>query len=101
MAEIIWSERATLDVENIYDYIFQDSFAYAQIVSERIIQSVERLQQFPDSGRHLSEFPHLPYREVISGIYRIIYYHDYRHDKVHVTTVVHGSRILRASFFLE
>lgn len=61
MAELIWSERAISDIENIYDYIANDSPMYAQLNAKNIITSVERLQVFPESGRHLSEFPHLPH----------------------------------------
>jgi plasmid stabilization system protein ParE len=76
MAELIWSERAVLDVEHIYDYIANDSPMYARLTTESIIRSVERLQQFPVSGRGLPEFPELLYTEVIIGNYRVIYKHD-------------------------
>lgn len=94
MAELIWSERAISDVENVYDYIANDSPMYARLTSENIIGSVERLQSFPESGHHLPEFPQLPYKEVIIGNFRVIYKYDSGTDEVKIVTVVHGSRLL-------
>ncbi len=101
MAELIWSERAILDMENIYDYIANDSPMYAQLNAKSIIKSVERLQMFPESGRHLPEFPHLPHREVIVGNYRVIYRYDSERAEVKIVTVVHGSRLLIETFLTE
>ncbi|HCC68932.1 MAG TPA: type II toxin-antitoxin system RelE/ParE family toxin [Nitrospiraceae bacterium] len=99
MAELTWSERSILDVEDIYDYIAHDSVLYAKYQAENIINAVERLRQFPESGRHIPEFPNLPHREVIMGSYRIIYRYDVNKNEVKVVTVIHGSRLLTATFF--
>jgi plasmid stabilization system protein ParE len=55
---------------------------------------VERLTDFPASGRPLPEFPQLPYRELIIGSYRCIYRYDGVAGNVMMVTVVHGSRLL-------
>ncbi len=73
MAKLIWSDDAILDMEGIYDYIARDSPLYARYQVERICTSIERLQQNPESGRHIPEFPHLLHREVIVDNYRVIY----------------------------
>jgi toxin ParE1/3/4 len=101
MAELIWSERAILDMENIYDYIANDSPTYAQLNAKSIVRSVERLQMFPESGRHLPEFPHLPHREVIAGNYRVVYRYESKNNEVKIITVVHGSRLLTETFLTE
>ena len=101
MAELIWGDVAISDLENIYDYIAHDSPMYAQLTSESIIKSVERLQSFPESGRHLPEFPQLTYREVITGNYRAVYNYNSDNDKVKIITVVHGSRLLKEEFITE
>lgn len=95
MAEIIWSEEAILAMEDIYDYIAHDSPLYAKYQIESIKKSVERLQQFPESGRHIPEFPHLPHREIITGNYRIIYRYDANNQEIRIVTVAHGARLLR------
>jgi plasmid stabilization system protein ParE len=94
MVEIIWSDKAVIDLELIHDYISADSPFYARVQIERIFKSVERLKSFPESGRTLPEFPYLPYREVIVGSYRCIYLFGQTTDYVHLVTVVHGSRML-------
>lgn len=99
MATLIWSERAIADMENIYDYIANDSQVYAQLNAETIIKSVERLKRFPGSGRHLPEFPNLPHREVIVGNYRVIYRYNSKSGKVNIVAVVHGSRLLKNVLF--
>lgn len=101
MAELIWSDRALSDLENIFDYIASDSRRYAQYTVQNIFKAPERLQMFPDSRRHLPEFPNLPHRELILGNYRIIYRHDAEQDMVKVVTVVHGSRLLKETFLTE
>lgn len=101
MAELIWSERAISDMENIYDYIANDSPLYAQLNSEGIVKSVERLQEFPESGRHLPEFPQMPHREVIVGKYRVVYCYDSNSNEVKIITVVHGARLLTEVVFTE
>lgn len=99
MAELIWTEEAILDIESIYDYIARDSSRYAKYQVESIVNSAERLRQFPESGRYLPEFPDLPHREVITGNYRVIYRFDANINQVKIVTVVHGSRLLRETYF--
>lgn len=94
MAELIWSERAIADLEEIYDYIAADSSMYARFQTENITSAAERLPYFPESGRHLPEFPYLPHREVISGNYRVIYRYDAAADEIKIVTVVHGRRLI-------
>lgn len=101
MAELIWSERALSDLENIYDYIAEDSELYAIYTIQNIFKTAERLQMFPESGRHLPEFPDFPHRELILGNYRIIYRYDAEQNAVKVITVVHGSRLLKEIYLTE
>ena len=99
MATLIWTESAIADMENIYDYIANDSPVYAQLNAEAIIKSVERLKRFPESGRCLPEFPNLLHREVIVGNYRVVYRYDSNGSKVNIIAVVHGSRLLENVLF--
>ena len=101
MAKLIWSERAISDLENIYDYIAADSPRYAQYTIQNIFQSTERLETFPDSGRHLPEFPNIPHRELILANYRIIYRYDDNELAIKIITVIHGSRLLKEGFLKE
>jgi plasmid stabilization system protein ParE len=94
MAEIIWSDKSVTDLELIHDYITADSPFYARVQIERIFKSVKRLNSFPESGRKVPEFPHLPYREIIVGSYRCIYRIEQTIDSVFIVTIVHSSRLL-------
>ncbi len=101
MAELIWSDRALSDLEGIYDYIASGSHVYASYTIQDLFDSSERLKIFPDSGRHLPEFPELPYRELVLGNYRTIYRFDNDRDTVIIVTVVHGSRLIKESYLSE
>lgn len=95
MAKLKWSLESISDLENIYDYIAADSPIYARHQIENIFQVVERLRRFPESGRHLPEFPHLPHREIIIDSYRVIYRYESGNNEVVIITVVHGKRLLK------
>lgn len=95
MASLIWSEKAAADLELIHDFIATDSPFYARVQVERLITAAERLVHFPESGRSLPEFPHLPHRELIVGSYRIIYRYEPAAEVAMIVTVVHSARLLQ------
>jgi toxin ParE1/3/4 len=94
MAKLIWAEKAISSLEDIYDYIVADSPFYARFQVERIFEAVERLKQFPESGRKLPELPHLPHREIIVDAYRIIYRFNIKQNSVIIINTVHGRQLL-------
>ena len=59
---------------------------------DKIFNLVERLSEFPESGRVVPEINNKMFREIISGNYRIIYKHE--KSKVLILTVRHGKQIL-------
>jgi plasmid stabilization system protein ParE len=75
--EINWSERASQNLQHIYDYISSDSHFYAQRFVTKLVSSVEKqLSIQPLSGRNIPEFKdtHLDFlKEVIFKGYRVIY----------------------------
>jgi len=54
-------------------YIRQDNPPAAIHLRQKAEEVISRLREHPESGRHLSEFPDLPYREVIVKPYRFFY----------------------------
>jgi toxin ParE1/3/4 len=92
-AEVGWSHRALRDVEEIAEYIAKDSPAYAAVVVRNIIAQTEMPSQFPRSGRKVPEFDDDDIRELLAYSYRIIY--RIQGDKVVVSSVIHGRRILQ------
>ena len=54
-------------------YIRNDNPSAALRFRKKAEQILRRLSRFPESGRHLPEFPDLPFREVIATPYRFFY----------------------------
>jgi plasmid stabilization system protein ParE len=92
---IIWSRRASEDLEAIAGYIGHDSEAYAKSVVRTILQKVRLLSDFPFMGRIVPEFTDDSIREIFAYSYRIIY--KITEDKVITAAVVHSKRILDLS----
>ncbi|MGM0906171.1 MAG: type II toxin-antitoxin system RelE/ParE family toxin [Pseudomonadota bacterium] len=91
---IVWSPLALERVEDIAQYIAEDKPSAAVEWVERIFDTVERLSDFPESGRVVPEVGGRRIREVIFGSYRIIY--SVR-DQIDILTVRRSSQLLRMS----
>ena len=93
MAQVIWTEPALLDLNEIAEYIALDKPDAARRLVKQVFSSVDRLEQFPESGRMPPELKRTTYREVIVGPCRILYRVD--QDKVYIVYVMRGERQLR------
>ena len=91
MTKRLWSPQSLHDLETIRDYVAADSTRYAVLVVERIIQGVERLTSFPESGRVVPERNNPQLREVIVRPYRVVY--RLRPGVVEIATVFRASRM--------
>lgn len=90
MGQVIWSPSALNDIDAIAEYIAKDSVDRAALFVSRIIESTDQLQNFPLSGRIIPEIGDKSSREILYGVYRIMYRVE---DKdVWITGVVHGER---------
>ena len=92
MVEIEWSPLAENDLNEIIDYIAQDSLEYALSFYEQVREKVENLEKFPKIGRKVPEIDNPDIRELILRNFRIIY-RIFR-EKVQIIRVIHGSRLL-------
>lgn len=92
MAEIEWSLKAENDLNEIIDYIAQDSLEYALSFYEQIREKVENLILFPKMGRIVPELDEPNIRELILRNYRIIY--RILGEKIQIVRLFHGSRIM-------
>ena len=90
---IRWTDQAIADLAAIQLFIAQDSPHYSSVVVHRLIRAVDRLNEFPKSGRAVPEFEDQAVREIIERPYRIIY-RLVRDDEVHILTIYHGARPL-------
>ena len=73
MAEIVWSDPALDQLEEIADYIALDKPEAAAGLVKKIFSTVDRLGLFPDSGHVPPEIPNSIYREVFVRPCRIFY----------------------------
>ena len=72
MIALSWSPQSVGDLESIRVYISEDSPVYAALTVQRILAAVERVREFPDSGRTVPERQSPNLREVIVGSYRVV-----------------------------
>jgi addiction module RelE/StbE family toxin len=90
MTRVVWTRPARDDLREIRAYIARDSVHYARLVTEGLVQAVDRLRDYPLSGRVVPELEQPTVREVIAGQYRIVY--RVTADAVQILTVAHGAR---------
>ena len=90
MTRLVWAPQALEDVQAIRTYLSRDSADYADLVVERIVGAVSRLEIHPRSGRMVPEVREPSLREIILDSYRIVYRLD--RDVAEILTVFHGAR---------
>ena len=89
---LIWSPTARLDLHDLVNYIAADSPAAAKRFAQRIFETIERLQDFPLSGRMVPELEDPAVREVIQRPCRIVYRLNEAEKTVEVARVWHAAR---------
>jgi len=82
--EIIWSPLALEKIEQIGDYIAKDAPDRARSFVDRLVESAERLREFPLSGQITRENP--AFRQVVTQGYRLIY--QVQEKTVDILTVI-------------
>src|SRR5262245_34881375 len=92
MAQISWSPSSLLDLDSIAEFIARDSTHYASLFVQSIVAHVEKLSEFPLSGRVVPEYGREDLREFIFENYRIVY--RVGGEFIEVAAVVHGARQL-------
>lgn len=64
MAEIIWTEPALNDVDKIAEYIAVSNLVAAKKLVKEVFARVDMPEEYPKSGKSVSELPSLNYREL-------------------------------------
>jgi len=72
-------------------YLRKDKPSAAVNFRNRAEKILRRLEDFPESGRIIPEFPELPYREVIISPYRFFF--KIKDDVVWIVAVWHGAQL--------
>ncbi len=90
--KLIWSPSAKYDLKDIAAFIAEDSTSASERFVGSLFQAVERLADFPESGRMVPEFGDPAIREVIRKPFRIVYRVDSRKHIVEIARVWHAAR---------
>ena len=99
MAQVIWTEPALQDLNEIAEYIALDKINAANKLVQKVFLSAERLEQFPKSGRKPSEFINSRYLEIIVNPCRIFY--RIEKEKVYILYVMRSERKLKNYLLAE
>lgn len=95
MAELIWTEPALSDLDAIADYIALDKPEAARRLVRRVLESVEQLADFPESGSWPLELDTKRYRQIVEPPCRVFYRHD--GERVYILHVLRSEMRLRRS----
>ncbi len=90
---LFWSTPAIDDLTGVRDYIAQGSPYYASEFIQRILETVQKLEHFPELGRIIPEIENPTARELIFQNYRILY--RLKQDRIDIAAVIHGRRDIR------
>lgn len=95
MANLIWTEPALSDLNDIADYIGLDNRAAAQDLVGKVLAATRQLKDFPNSGRRPPELIDSIYRERVVGPCRIFYRYDKNKGDVYIVRIMRSERLLR------
>ena len=73
MAEVVWTERASNWLQDIYNYIAEDNPAAAMRTVEAIYNKAMLLSNFPELGYRYERWPDRNVRILLYGHFRIAY----------------------------
>lgn len=93
MAEIIWTEPALNDLDLIAEYIAVSNLVAAKKLVKEVFAKVEILEEYPKSGKSVSELPSLNYRELYVKPCRIFY--KFEENKAFILHVMRHEQDLR------
>ena len=90
--KLIWAPSARLDLKDIASYIAEASPQSSIRFVKSIFQNIERLFDFPESGRIVPEFDDPCIRELIRKPCRIIYRVKSRENIIEIVRIWHAAR---------
>ena len=93
MAQVIWTEPALQDLNEIAEYIALDKVSAAKKLVQNIFSSTDRLEKFPKTGRKVPELLDSRYLELIVNPCRI--YYRIEKNKIYILYVMRSERKLR------
>jgi toxin ParE1/3/4 len=91
--QVIWTEQAKTDLEEIVLYIARNSIEIAEIKYNELKLATMKLIDFPKSGRVIPELEEqniFTYRELIVSPWRIMYKVDA--ERIYILAILDGRR---------
>jgi len=88
--KIRFTPSARLQFLEALAYIRRDNPAAARKLRDKAEEALRRLEEYPESGRVIPEFPDFPHREVVVTPYRFFY--RVEKETVWIVAVWHGAQ---------
>ncbi len=95
MAQVIWSDVATVELKAVYDYIFQYSVQSAENIIEGILKNVDYIKLYPEIGTPVIKYTNINLRQRYFKSYKIFYIDQ--GNKIFIITILHKSRLFSLS----
>jgi len=90
--QVIWSPASRDDLHDLVRTIAADSPERAENFAYRLMQQMDKLQDFPEIGRQVPEQRNPNIREIIVPPYRVIYRVRQQEKVVEIVRVWHSAR---------
>ena len=93
MAEVIWTDNAIADLNDIGEYIAKESIRYAELTITKLFAAPDILEEYPRKGSIVPQFMDETIRQLMVGSYRIVY-QLVGENRINILTVHHGKRLI-------
>ena len=90
--EVIWTDRASADLEAIFNYISEHNHSAARKVVQEVVDRVELLRTSPRMGKKYKRKSAADTRVIVSGKHRVYYNVLPDEQRVEILTVWHTAR---------
>lgn len=88
--QVVWTESAAADLEEVWAYIARDSKMYAATFVQRVRDVSRTLNENSERGRIFAELAMQDVREMIVGSYRMVC--QVTTSTVFILRLIHGAR---------
>ena len=90
--KLIWSPAARDDLHDIVTFIARDNMNRAMSFGFELISEIDRLKDFPVSGRVVPEYRSDDIREIVFRPYRIVYRVNHTNRHCEIARIWHSAR---------
>lgn len=90
--KLIWSPTSKQDLKAVVEYIEKDNHSAARKFLAEIINLIENLSLFPESGRVVPELADRFIRELVKKPCRIVYRVNAKNQLVEIIRIWHSAR---------